>query len=106
MSSDSEVEEIKIVDVKNKLEEKQKEYDIIFKLKTKFKIFFRLVALNKKRSRTKQKNTKNLLEKYKTEVFKDIDVETKTTNNLMKQKKVKNVKTFDEDDVTDNLYEK
>jgi hypothetical protein len=36
MSSDSEVEEIKIVDVKNKLEEKQKEYDIIFKLKTKF----------------------------------------------------------------------
>jgi len=26
MSSDSEVEEIKIVDVKNKLEEKQKEY--------------------------------------------------------------------------------
>lgn len=37
MSSDSEVEEIKIVDVKNKLEEKQKEYIkfIIIKFKLK-----------------------------------------------------------------------
>jgi hypothetical protein len=47
-----------------------------------------------------------LLEKYKTEIFKDIDVETKTSNNLMKQKKIKNVKIFDEDEVTDKLYEK
>lgn len=47
-----------------------------------------------------------MLEKYKTEVFKDIDVETKTSNNLMKQKKVRNVKIFDEDENMDSLYEK
>jgi hypothetical protein len=56
--------------------------------------------LNKKRDRKKIKKNqkkKNLLEKYKDEISQNINLEGKSTLNLIKNKKVKNLDIEDDD---------
>ena len=60
--------------------------------------------MNKKRRRTK-KNQKNLVELFQEEIKKDIDTNSKTAMELMRQKKVKNVKVFDEEE-EEQVYKK
>ena len=60
--------------------------------------------INKKRRRTK-KNQRNLLELFQEEIKKDIDTSCKTNLDLLKQRKVKNVKIF-EDEEDETIYQK
>lgn len=57
-----------------------------------FKITYRLVLLNKKRDKKSQKNKKKseILDKYKQEMKKDLNIDNKTSFNLIKEKKVIN----------------
>jgi hypothetical protein len=61
--------------------------------------------LNKKRNRKKTK--KNLMDKYKDEIHKDIDLNNKSKLNLIKTRKVKNVvNKFEDDEKEEEIYEK
>jgi hypothetical protein len=51
-----------------------------------------LLNENKKKAKKKAKKTKNLIEKYKQELNTNLDVEGKSQLNLLKVKKVKNMK--------------
>lgn len=68
--------------------------------------------MNKKRDRKKSKKTKQtkknaLLDKYKNEIHQNLDVESKTVLNLIKNKKVKNLEENEDDAYfKDNTYEK
>ena len=55
-------------------------------------IYLRLVLLNKKRDKKAQKNKKKseILDKYKQEIEKDLNIEDKAMFNLIKEKKVIN----------------
>ncbi len=61
--------------------------------------------MNKKRNRKKTK--KNLMDKYKDEIHKDIDLNNKSKLNLIKTRKVKNVvNKFEDDEKEEEIYEK
>jgi uncharacterized membrane-anchored protein YhcB (DUF1043 family) len=57
-------------------------------------LLFRIASLNKKKDKkkTKAKSNKNLLEKYKNELQTNFNTETKSGLNLLKVKKVRNIK--------------
>ncbi len=64
------------------------------------------MALNKKRDRKRQKNTKSLLDKYKDDIFKDINIQDKSSMNLLiKTKKIKNQKKGTAKDISE-VFEK
>lgn len=61
--------------------------------------------MNKKRSRKKTK--KNLLDKYKDEIHKDIELDNKSKLNLLKKRKIKNeVIKFDDEEDGEEVFEK
>ena len=61
--------------------------------------------MNKKRNRKKPK--KNLLDKYKNEIHKDIDLNNKSKFNLLKNRKIKNqVIIIDDEEDGEDLFEK
>jgi len=61
--------------------------------------------LNKKRNRKKTK--KNLVDKYKEEIHKDIDLNNKSKFNLIKTRKVKNVvNKIEDEDKEEEIFEK